>query len=145
MAMNQNWTNQLHFGQNGFRTDFFCQNCLFGRYCCSAENAWPKILLSNLKWLFGQKWLFRQKKIFDRNVFLQKLLFSRKCFLAKNVWTGYLDRDGFLARNVHLPNLIKKSYFSKYWKVWLAFDGWKLSGLFLCLFLIQNLSHNILK
>ena len=52
----------------------------------SAETAFRrKILLSNLKWLFGQKWLFM--------------------------------------------NLL---YFSKYWKVWLAFDGWKLSGLFCC-------------
>jgi hypothetical protein len=33
-----------------------------------------------------------------------------------------LARNGFFQMN--LP------YFSKYWKVWLAFDGWKLSGLF---------------
>ena len=46
------------------------------------------------------------------------------------VWTCFLDRDGFLARDIFLTNLIKKSYFSKYWKIWLAFDGWKLSGLF---------------
>jgi hypothetical protein len=37
----------------------FCQKWLFGSNGCSAETAFrPKLLLSNLKWLFGQKWLF---------------------------------------------------------------------------------------
>ena len=47
----------------------------------------------------------------------------------------------FLARNVLLPNLIKKSYFSKYWKGWLAFNGWKLSGLFSFLPFIPSLFY----
>ena len=38
------------------------------------------------------------------------------------IWSGFLARKGFFQMN--LP------YFSRYWKVWLAFDGWKLSGLF---------------
>ena len=50
----------------------------------------PKILLSNLKWLFSQKHFF-------------------------------LATKGFF--QINLPCL------SKYWKIWLAFDGWKLSGL----------------
>ena len=50
------------------------------------------------------------------------------CYFCQ-VWTCFLDRDGFLARDIFLTNLIKKSYFSKYWKIWLAFNGWKLSGL----------------
>ena len=58
--------------------------------------------------------------------FLQKLLFIQKYFCQ--IWSGFLARNVFLARNsffqMNLP------YFSKYWKVWLAFDGWKLSGLF---------------
>ena len=63
----------------------FGQKWIFGSNGFSAESAFlPIILLSNLKWLFGQK-----------------------CFFQ-----------------INLP------YFSKYWKVWLAFDGWKLSGLF---------------
>jgi hypothetical protein len=37
----------------------FGQKQLFGSNGFSAETAFPpKILLSNLKWLFGQKWLF---------------------------------------------------------------------------------------
>ena len=39
---------------------------------------------------------------------------------------GFLAWNGFFQMN--LP------YFSKYWKVWLAFDGWKLSGLFVLFF-----------
>ena len=92
MAMNQNWSNQLHFGQNGFSDRFFCST---------------------------------------KMSFWQKLLFSRKCLLAKNTFVkfevAFWPEMTFLARNVFLPNWIKKSYFSKYWKVWL----WKLSGLFL--------------
>ena len=101
-----------------FRIGSFGQNRLFSQ-----------------NWLFGKIWLIRQIIFFARNVFLaeiavqQKMLFGQKYFCQ--VWTGFVDRDGFLARIVFLPNVIKKSYFSKYWKVWLAFDGWKLSGLFL--------------
>ena len=51
---------------------------------------------------------------------LQKLLFVQKYFCQ--IWSGFLARNGFFQMN--LP------YFSKYWKFWLAFDGWKLSGLF---------------
>ena len=37
----------------------FGQKQLFGSNGFSAESAFrPKILLSNLKWLFGQKWVF---------------------------------------------------------------------------------------
>ena len=65
-------------------------------------------------------------------------------FLARN---GFSARDGFSAKNgffgqkwlfvtIHLltreyyHNNYYLPYFLKYWKVWLAFNGWKLSGLF---------------
>ena len=72
---------------------------------------------------------------FARNVFLaeiavqQKMLFSQNTFFKFELalWTEM----AFWQKIVFLPNLIKKSYFSKNWKVWLAFYGWKLSGLFL--------------
>ena len=60
-------------------------------------------------------------------VFLQKLLLIQKYFCENLKWL-FGQKGFFLARNgffqMNLP------YFSKYWKVWLAFDGWKLSGLF---------------
>ena len=101
MAMNQNWTNQLHFGQNGFLDRFF----------------------------------------FARNVFLPEIAVQQKMPLGQKysfqIWSGFLARSDFLSRNVFLTNLIKKANFSKYWKVWLAFDGWKLSGLLLTKFTRQ--------
>ena len=101
MAMNQNWTNQLHFGQNGFLDRFFFARNVF----------LPEIAVQQ-KMPFGQKYSFQ-------------------------IWSGVLARSDFLSRNVSLTNLIKKANFSKYWKVWLAFDGWKLSGLLLTKFTRQ--------
>jgi hypothetical protein len=60
---------------------------------------------------------------------LQKLLFVQK-YLCQ-IWSGFLARKGFFQMN--LP------YFSKYWKVWLAFDGWKLSGLFVSTLFLETL------
>ena len=116
MAMNQNWSNQLHFGQNGFSDRiFFYQKCLFGRNCCSAENDfWPKTILSNLKWLLGQKWQWTRMAFKSEIAFLLEIAFQPIILLSNLIVAFWLQ----------MP------YFSKYWKVWLAFDGWKLSGLF---------------
>ena len=107
MATSQNWTtNQLYFGQKLL----FCQKLLFSQ-----------------NWLFRQNWLFGQKWLFGRNGCSAETALRQKYFCQ--IWSGFLARNGFLAWygffQMNLP------YFSKYWKVWLAFDGWKLSGLFL--------------
>ena len=62
----------------------------------------------------------------------QKLLFGQKYFFQN--WSAFFARNCFFQMN--LP------YLSKYWKVWLAFDGWKLSGLFTSNFIvIKNLNY----
>ena len=95
MVMNQNWTNQLHFGQNGFLDrSFFCQKCLFGRNCCSAANAfWPKMLLSSLNWLCGQRWIFGSNGFSAEIAFCPimlisnlKWLFGQKCFFWQEMF-----------------------------------------------------------
>ena len=111
MATSQNWTtNQLYFGQKLL----FCQKLLFSQ-----------------NWLFRQNWLFGQKWLFGRNGCSAETALRQKYFCQ--IWSGFLARNGFLAWygffQMNLP------YFSKYWKVWLAFDGWKLSGLFFFIFL----------
>ena len=60
--------------------------------------------------------------------FLHKLLIIQK-YLCQ-IWSSFKARKGFFQMN--LP------YFSKYWKVWLAFDGWKLSGLLMIFFLFSR-------
>ena len=73
-----------------------------------------------------------------------KYIGSNWCFFAFRpkifcqIWNGFLARNGFLPNLIFLqenfrPKLffqMKLPYFLKYWKVWLAFNGWKLSGLF---------------
>ena len=63
---------------------------------------------------------------------------SRNGFSARNVffaWNGFFGRNFFAAKNTfvkfEVAFWLEMPYFSKYWKVWLAFNGWKLSGLFL--------------
>ena len=103
------------------------------------EMAMNQLITFWLEWLLSQKIAFRPEMAFKskncfsaRNGFLpelavrQKLLFSQKYFCQ--IWSGFLARHGFLARNGFLQTNLP--YFSKYWKVWLAFNGWKLSGLF---------------
>ena len=111
--MNQNWTNPLHFCQNGFwdRDDFLVRNGFSARICFSAWNGFSPEILSCQKWLFGRNYCS-----------------AVYAFWPKIIWSNW---NCFLARNVFLPNLIVKAYFSKHWKVWLAFNGWKLSGLFI--------------
>ena len=73
---------------------------------------WPKTILSNLKWLLGQK---RQWIAFLLEISFQPII------LLSNLIVFFWPKMAFW---------LQMPYFSKYWKVWLAFDGWKLSGLF---------------
>ena len=75
---------------------------------------------------FGQ--IFFARIVFLADIAVQQKMLGQKYFCQ--IWSGFLARNDLLARNVFLPNLIKNAYFSKYWKVWLVFNGWKLSGLF---------------
>ena len=74
----------------------------------------PKTILSNLKWLFGQKWQWIKMAFKSEIAFLLEIGF--KPFM--------------LVSNLIVAFWLQMPYFSKYWKVWLTFDGWKLSGLF---------------
>ena len=94
MAISQNWTNQLHFGQNGqiffpemafqpelallARIGSFGQNCLFQP---------QSVFQSELA--FQPKIAFWTKKKFARNVFLAEIAVSRKWFLAKNTFIKF--------------------------------------------------------
>ena len=73
------------------------------------DQTWSNFLARN-GFLAIMAWLLFRSKI---------LLSNLKDFLARNV---FFARNGFFKMN--LP------YLSKYWKTRLAFDGWKLSGLF---------------
>ena len=81
--------------------------------------------------------------ILARMAFKSEMTFlSRNGFSARNVffaWNGFFGRNFFAAKNTFvkfevafwtkMAFWLEMTYFSKYWKVWLAFNGWKLSGL----------------
>ena len=81
---------------------------------------WPemalrlKTILSNSKWLLGQKWQWTKMAFKSEIAFLLEISFQPIILLSNLIVAFWLQ----------MP------YFSKYWKVWLAFDGWMLSGLF---------------
>ena len=58
-----------------------------------------------------------------------KDLGSNWCFLARNAFWDTSSFHKSFIEIILLSNQINLLYFLKYWKVWLAFNGWKLSGL----------------
>ena len=80
---------------------------------------WPemalrsKTILSNSKWLLGQKWQWTRMAFKSKIAFLLEIAY-RPIILLSNLFAAFW---------------LQMPYFSKYWKVWLTFDGWKLSGL----------------
>ena len=85
------WIRSVKNGRNLIK--IFGQKQLFGSNGFSAETAFrPKILLSNLKWLFGQKWLFSNESALLLKVLKGKArLWWLKAF--RLVWTYYLSSD----------------------------------------------------
>ena len=100
----------------------------FGQTWLFSQKVFQAEIASNENWtnsfLFGQKWLFGQTWLFDRN----GIQSEHKKLVS--VWPEivFFAKNDFFARNDFAK--FKMTYFLKYWKVWLAFDGWKLSGLF---------------
>ena len=120
------------FARNAFsaRIDFLTRIGFLSRIGFSARNGFlARNSFSARNGFLARNSFSARNGFFAEMAVRQKLLFSQKYFCQ--IWSG------FLARNVFFKWICLMYYFSKYWKLWLAFNGWKLSCLFFK-FLVEN-------
>ena len=124
------WINVVQNGSNWFKLDHCDKTCSNLIKIDQTWSNWIKIDQIGLNLIqIDQTWPNKFKHVQSDLIMIgflavmtvwQKLLFGQKYFCQ--IWSAFFARNGFFPMN--LP------YFSKYWKVWLVFNGWKLSGLF---------------